>query len=406
MRQILFRIIAAVFVIGTCEISAKVMVYLFLGLTSSDFLDYYTNDRNLTLVAWDSKYTVHPYFGYENTAIREFEWSRDKFTADDFVVGILGGSVAEQIGGYLVKYPAHFERLRAVIPSVSTKKIRIVNLAMGGVKQPQQFFMASYFSNNLDMVINIDGFNETGIDHLLPVYPLDFPFLSLKFYERTTTGLAYAALGRSATSAYKWINELPVRFSFLSRSSLYFGSWYGVRELLYRSIIWLNGQYYESAVAAYQSDDIREITPTMIMKERLDIWKRFTTMQYDLLTAREEKPTFFFIQPNQYLRGSKILSDEELEIAIDEQFADLRHEQMTFVRAGYSDLRKSGIPIFDMTKVFLGYTDTVYKDNCCHLNGQGIYILTQAIVSSILEHQGVLPIAACDAPSATGRCLD
>ena len=143
----------------------------------------------------------------------------------------------------------------------------------------------------------------------------------------------------------------------------------------------------------------------MIMKERLDIWKRFTTMQYDLLTVHEEKPTFFFVQPNQYLRGSKILSDEELEIAINEQSADLHHEQMTLVRAGYSDLRKSGIPIFDMTTVFLGYTDTVYKDNCCHLNGQGIYILTQAIVSSILEHQGALPIAACDAPSATGRCL-
>ena len=69
MKQILFRIIAAVFVIGACEIAAKVMVYLFLGLTSANFLDYYANDRNLTLVAWDRRYTAHPYFGYENRAI-------------------------------------------------------------------------------------------------------------------------------------------------------------------------------------------------------------------------------------------------------------------------------------------------------------------------------------------------
>jgi hypothetical protein len=94
-------------------------------------------------------------------------------------------------------------------------------------------------------------------------------------------------------------------------------------------------------------------------------------MQYDLLTAREEKPTFFFVQPNQYLRGPKILSDEELEIAIDEQFADLHHEQMTLVRAGCSDLRKSGIPIFDMTKVFLAIPIGFIKTTAVILTDRG-----------------------------------
>jgi hypothetical protein len=73
MKQILFRIIAVAFVIGACEIAAKVMVYLFLGLTSTNFLNYYTNDKNLTLVAWNRRYTVHPYFGYKKGQLESLD---------------------------------------------------------------------------------------------------------------------------------------------------------------------------------------------------------------------------------------------------------------------------------------------------------------------------------------------
>ena len=406
MKKISFYIISAVMILGLSEIAAKLFLYLVLNVASPDYLSYYINDKNLTLVAWGSGNLAHPYFGYETDRIREFERIKGKFTADDFVIGILGGSVAEQVGSYLTMYSARLNRLRAVLPSFSAKNLHVVNLAMGGGKQPQQFFISAYFSNDLDMVINIDGFNETGSEHFLPIYPLDFPILSLRFYKRTTEGRAYAALGRLMTSAYKSINEFPLRFSWASKSSLYFATWYTVHNILYSRIVWLNAKYYDAAISEYQSSDIRSVSPNTIMKEKVNIWKRYTTLQYELLTRHDEKPTFFFVQPNQYLKGSKILSEEELRIAIDSRVEDIRHEQMTLLRTGFTDLRKSGIPIFDMTKVFLGHTNSVYRDNCCHLNALGVNLLTEAIISSIENYQSAFSIGACDDLPDSERCLN
>jgi hypothetical protein len=57
---------------------------------------------------------------------------------------ISGGPVAGSLAEYLIRNPSHFEPLREAIPPFGEKNLQIVNLANGGYKQAQQFFVAVF----------------------------------------------------------------------------------------------------------------------------------------------------------------------------------------------------------------------------------------------------------------------
>jgi hypothetical protein len=63
------------------------------------------------------------------------------------------------------------------------------------------------------------------------------------------------------------------------------------------------------------------------------------------------------------------------------------------LKAAAQDLHHSGVPSVDLTGIFASTKETVYKDNCCHLNGLGNQIMADAIVSSVVARQsaGALP---------------
>jgi hypothetical protein len=112
-----------------------------------------------------------------------------------------------------------------------------VNLANGGYKQPQQFFVSVYFMEQLDLIINLDGFNDATQVNFLPVYPLEFPVFP-KFYGRAGRGGVYGVIGRTARWVYKIITQAPTarRLPGLSRSSSYFLGWFYGRDVLYRIV--------------------------------------------------------------------------------------------------------------------------------------------------------------------------
>ncbi len=82
---------------------------------------------------------------------------------EDFVVGIFGGSVANNlvnVGG-----AALTEALEARSPAWKGR-VEILNLASGGYKQPHQIFVLTemiLLGVPFDLVINLDGFNEVAL---------------------------------------------------------------------------------------------------------------------------------------------------------------------------------------------------------------------------------------------------
>jgi hypothetical protein len=368
------------------EFLAKGATYFFLGIKDASYAQYYGNDPKLILISWMDNYTPHPYFGYESSQIIDFEKILSERSADDFVIGILGGSVAQDFGFYSIRHPSHFEPLREAIPAFGRKNLRIVNLALGGFKQPQQFFIATYFMDNLDLVINIDGFNDALPTHLLPVYPLDYP-LYPQFYGRTGHGGIYTTLGRTARWLYKNINRVALEIPGLSRSSLYFVCWYSIHDLLYQIVRASESAYYSNEFRAHQSESLRRAPAEEFIRKRIAIWKKYTILEDDLVRKRTGKPVFFFLQPNQYVKDSKPFSEKEKQIAIHPSLIEETNARMVLLRETAQALRRSDVPIFDLTSIFADTHETVYRDDCCHLNDLGNQIMADAVVSSVMLYQ-------------------
>ncbi|MBA5866881.1 MAG: hypothetical protein GDA67_09350 [Nitrospira sp. CR1.3] len=365
---------------------AKVLTAYGLGIREADYSHYYIDDKNFNSIIWVDQYQVHPYFGYENESIRRFEAGRGRPDPNDFVIGILGGSVAEMFGNYALSEPTALRALGGVIPESMGRNLRIVNLAMGGAKQPQQFFISTYFLEDLDLVINIDGWNDTLHHNLLPVYPLDFPMLSLELYSRATDGRVIGKLSRLARWTYTTMNRLPMKLPVLAHSNVYFLVWYAVHDRMFHIVRRLEGAYYVAAIEDQRPSDVPKPDWSVSLEDRLKIWKRYTSLQWDLL-ARAKKPAFFFVQPNQYLKNSKPLSVEERQAAYLEDWSrDMHiHEQMSRLKEAVKDLRHSGVPSFDLTGVFETTRETTYQDTCCHINRYGNKIMAEEIVRIISQ---------------------
>lgn len=85
---------------------------------------------------------------------------------EEYLIGVFGGSVAQ----WFALQGA--ERLAARLQEdafLQHRNLRILNLAQGGFKQPQQLHTLAYFlalGQHFDFVINVDGFNEVALSYL------------------------------------------------------------------------------------------------------------------------------------------------------------------------------------------------------------------------------------------------
>ena len=102
---------------------------------------------------------------------------------------------------------------------------------------------------------------------------------------------------------------------------------------------------------------------------------------------------FHFLQPNQYVDGSKPMGDEERRGAIKED-----HPYRLSVRKGYpvltdlgKDLIRRGVTFVDLTNIYANNRDVLYRDNCCHVNTAGQRIIVDAMVKTIRSQIGASP---------------
>ena len=101
------------------------------------------------------------------------------------------------------------------------------------------------------------------------------------------------------------------------------------------------------------------------------------------------KPSIFFVQPNQYLNGSKPLSPEEKAVAFEPGAASTFGPSMERVRDAVPELRANGVRIFDLTGIFADVKETLYIDDCCHLNQRGNELLAEAMIDILAQHVAV-----------------
>jgi hypothetical protein len=339
------------------------------------YRNYYVSDPVKLILTWMDPFVAHPYFGYEYP-----DWHKDKAetlaakTSGDYVVGIFGGSVAGIFADFLLKHPLYLDRLRQSLPEIGERRPLLVNFSAGGYKQPQQFFIASYFMDRIDLMINLDGFNDVASRNFYPLFPMEFPGLSLKLYGQESV---WRLVGNTLKWCYKVLNKLPLVIPGLSRSHLYFLFWQVFHQKLASAIGLVEARYY-SALVGRSLSDVEGVS--IDIEHKVAIWKRYTTMQ-SRLAAAYHKNTIFFLQPNQYVKGSKPLSAEERQMAFNPSAADAVDEAMRQARNAIPELRKAGVQAYDLTEAFAGREETLYVDACCHFNDRGNEILTDVMIS-------------------------
>lgn len=347
---------------------------------------------------------IHPYLGFVVDPTRRpgfseqgFRGETTPFTPDagaGFVVGIFGGSFAEGV------WAEAREALASELgrsPSLRGREIVIHPVALGGYKQPQQLLALSYFlalGARFDAVVEIDGFNEVALhpaenaERVYPFYPRGWPARVNNFIDDRRLELV-ARLG-SLDAEQRRLAALFSRFPL---------DWSVTANLIWRSL--------QVRVAAGRAKAARELEEHMARgKERMayiasgprfeeeggdgsfealaGVWKRSSREMRHLAEGAGAR-YFHFLQPNQYVEGSKILTGQERREAWRED-----HPYREGVVAGYplliaggAELKAGGVGFHDLTGIFRSHAETLYEDDCCHVSREGYEIVAREIAKTI-----------------------
>ena len=326
------------------------------------------------------------------------------------IVAVVGGSVAQQIGGQGRPFQYLDTQLEA-LPRFRGKDVRVLNLALGGYKQPQQLFVLTYFlalGAHFDLVINLDGFNDVTLpirDNLEvgvnPFYPRAWKYrLSGNRTEILNARGAVVVIDDFRKRLARKASKAPWRWSFTASMA-----WLFVDGRLN-----IEANRHQIAVMSPDFDEIdpERSGPTLSFDTKDEIldalaatWWRCSQDIYGLSTVHGFE-YYHFLQPNQYDVGSKPLTvaEERLAFDPDSDFVDLVGQGYPRLRQEVASLGDTGVVFVDLSRIFEEVDETVYVDTCCHFNTRGVTELVARIAETIGASPGVsavgIPKAAAD----------
>lgn len=347
---------------------------------------------------WMSNYQIHPYFGFI-TPPSYAELPIKKTSKDQFIIGIFGGSVAQQFCDYEFQHRVVTKRLQS-LPEFQNREIVLVKFANQAHKQPQQLLTLNYFlsvGQELDMVINIDGFNEVALSYLNykagadVSMPNDYIYSPLVALANKDLSSEQLELSLEVLQLKNKLQNTTNRLSECRLATCYMLRWAQAKYFL---------NQYREKVQTLSQEKREEGKDSLVYLKRIekplgdqeaferivDLWFNSTRAMSELLTARNIA-YFEFIQPNQYYSTNRQFSADETRIAFDEtsQYKEGAEKGYPKMLARVGSLQAAGVKVFDAAKVFDDTREVVYRDNCCHYNDLGNNLLARYIGHNILE---------------------
>ncbi len=349
---------------------------------------------------------LHPFLGFvSDRAHRPKRTNRFGFrgpdplippTADEIRVAILGGSLAVQL--YTQGGPS-LRRALAANPRFAGKRVTLIALCMGGYKQPQQLMALAWFLSlgaHFDLAINLDGFNEIVLpftdnvpEGVFGAFPRSWKLYSQKALDGSQLN-RLVRLAQIETERTRWRAALatgvPGTSAFalrvLDRIDTALAADLEQTERAFRESLGQGRATFQTTgpFEAY-ANTAAEFT------DHVALWKT-SSLQLHRLSRANGIEYFHFLQPNQYVLGSKPWSGIERSQFI----VPGKYPPKTAVRRAYpllaqagAELREQGVAFTGLTGVFAGERRTVYRDVCCHLNGLGIGQLVLGIAEGLAE---------------------
>jgi len=349
---------------------------------------------------------LHPYLGYVwdplhrgGIPVNELGFASPspsilERSPERVIIGVFGGSVAQNFAS---QGAAALASGLAASPRFRDREIVIVPVALGGWKQPQPLFALEYLLTlgaEFDLIIEIDGFNEValhaaenGRKHVFPAYPRNWFVRMTRWTDGQTRSLAetiqHAETARNdlATSAASGLFAWSPAANLLWRA----------RDARLKSV----AKRAAHTLSAYDPGDAAAVatgprrdddSEGARYEELAAIWKR-SSLQLARASRANGIEYFQFLQPNQYVAGSKPMGDEERKTAV---WPDQPYRRG--VEIGYpllirdsAELSRSGVRIEDLTQIFADQPEPLYIDDCCHFNQRGNEILAARIARAIID---------------------
>lgn len=301
---------------------------------------------------------------------------------------MLGGSVALHLGTH-----AH-DRLAAALqrsPALAGREVEVVRLALGGWKQPQQLLAVELLlalGGHFDCVVNLDGFNEVALagENVPLGVPAWFPRSWARLLDAAPTREQLPRLGRLELLREQRTERAGTAAAF-AWSPLAQFVWLWRDRALDRHIADLRGASERAAVAAGFAvtgpgpgagglDAARD--------EMVALWRR-ASAQLHAVCAAHGAVYCHFLQPNQYVPGSKPMGPEESARALRPELglaAIVARWYPALQREGAA-LRAAGVAFTDLTGVFREHAEPRYVDPCCHLDRVGNQMLAEHVAAAI-----------------------
>lgn len=311
------------------------------------------------------------------------------------IVGITGGSVACMFGAQGTEALA--KELRRS-PAFADKEIVFVNLAIPTHKQPQQVMALNYalaLGGEFDVLVNLDGFNEVALypadnwpKGLFPLFPRDWDRIVTAFpdpVQRRLHGEIGYLEGKRERWA-DWFSGSPLRFS-VTANLLWRARDRVLASETRRCEIALQHSRPTSLPYCALGPGHRLRSEAEVFPELVGIWKR-CSLQLARTCRGHGIRYFHFLQPNQYVPGSKPLSAWERKVAWEEgkdSFQPSVERGYPLLRQAGRELAAEGVCFRDLTCIFAGHKEPLYIDTCCHFNRGGNEILAAAIARVITE---------------------
>lgn len=352
------------------------------------------------------KTRLHPYLGYTLDPSLNSDANRFGFLGPDTTlpksenvirIGITGGSVSQ----FLYSYRDELKMRLEALPAFNARRIEIISFGLQGYKQPQQLFALTYLlimGAKIDAVINLDGINEAALpwaENVKQGAPIEYP-RSWDIFTRKAVSVQEAVhWGRMADlqglrrrlwryrTAFPWRHSKCLHLAANILDQKLHG------KLISLQLAWENtkgvGPAVNSAIVGVSPGDGH-----YIIRDSVEMWKQ-SSLQMARLCAKNGIRYFHFLGPNQYMEGSRNLTEAEkrphfdnpsLESWLADIEVGVKRGYPLMVREGLW-LKAEGVNFFDLTNIFRDVPQTVYGDYCCHYNDLGNKILMKNIVKSI-----------------------
>jgi hypothetical protein len=351
---------------------------------------------------WVNFKDIHPYVGFTNqlTEKNNFGFSSlnplMKKSPEKLIVCILGGSFADgmytQSGEDLKQYLRDY-------PLFAGRDIVLISLANGGYKQPQQLFALSFFlflGAEYDIVINVDGFNEIALPYIENIPHKVFQYFPRSWYLYSAKSLDIPAVLKIAEIYNLRLKQEKLKRIFASfpfYSSKFFLLVWDTLDIRVENNIRFASLELSEIIAQKNYQNFGAYAPSYTDKRQLlgDLAKywRNASEQINNLAGPNEFSYFHFLQPNQYVHGSKVFSQAEKKTAYAE--GDFLYKEP--VENGYVLLQEEGrnlirknLNFTDLSMIFRGEPRSVYIDTCCHLNKLGYDIVAKEISRQIFHY--------------------